>query len=113
MNSDELYSGDIYGGPAQLITGGAQFDVEVELRGCFQPIDGRYHWYGRVARHDGLAAKLGSARATATLTTPEGSAPCQLSEPDMWGRFRITGISTPPFAVPASADVGPGTDASP
>src|SRR5579875_3037886 len=102
-------SGDRYGGPARLAVGGSQFDVQVELRGCFQPIDGRYHWYGRTARHGGLAARLGAARATATLTTPEGSAPCELSDPDPWGRYRITGISTPPFAARTSLKAPAGT----
>jgi len=109
MDSGDRYGGDRYGGPARLAVGGSQFDVQVELRGCFQPIDGRYHWYGRTARHDGLAAKLGAARATATLTTPEGSAPCELSDPDPWGRYRITGISTPPFAAQTSLKAPAGT----
>src|SRR5579875_3016246 len=109
MDSGDRYGGDRYGGPARLAVGGSQFDVQVELRGCFQPIDGRYHWYGRTARHGGLAARLGAARATATLTTPEGSAPCELSDPDPWGRYRITGISTPPFAARTSLKAPAGT----
>jgi cation diffusion facilitator CzcD-associated flavoprotein CzcO len=71
----------------------------VQLRGHFEPIDGRYHWYGRIAQHDGLAAALSSGRVSGTLTTSAGSAPCELSEPDTWQRFRITGISTPPFST--------------
>ena len=38
-----------YTGPATLVVGGAEFAVEVDLRGHFQPIDGYYHWYGRIA----------------------------------------------------------------
>jgi Domain of unknown function (DUF4873) len=107
---------DGYAGRAVLAAGGQQFDVHVELRGLFQPIDGRYHWYGRIARHDGLAAALGSSRGEGVLTTPEGSAPCELSDPDPWQRYRITGISTPPFtpfAPPVTAADPPARSPAP
>ena len=54
---------------------GRRFDVQVRLRGHFQPIDGRYHWYGRIDAHEGAGRLLGSGRASAVLTTAEGSAP--------------------------------------
>jgi len=40
---------DGYGGPATLVVDGVSLPVTVELRGYFQPIDGFYRWYGRVA----------------------------------------------------------------
>lgn len=94
---------DGYEGPATLTTAGREFNVHVSLRGHFEPIDGRYHWYGRVDRDAALTDLLGSARASATLTTPHSSVPCDISEPDPWGRFRVTGISTPPFPTPLKA----------
>jgi cation diffusion facilitator CzcD-associated flavoprotein CzcO len=103
---------DGYQGPATLETGTARLDVQVRLRGHFEPIDGRYHWYGRIEPHDGLDELLGSARASGVLTTPEGSAPCELSDPDPWRRYRVTGISTPPYATQPLGPVlatGPGT----
>lgn len=90
---------DGYDGPATLVVGPDEFEVRVHLRGVFQPIDGRYHWYGRIERHEGLAAALGTRRVAGRLTTPEGSAPGELSDPDTWQRYRITGASTPPFAT--------------
>jgi cation diffusion facilitator CzcD-associated flavoprotein CzcO len=107
---DGLDDQDGYTGPATLTVGESQFQVEVELRGFFQPIDGRYHWHGRVASHDGLTASLGSGRAAGTLTTPQGSAPCELSDPDLWHRYRVTGASTPPFAT--ATQLPPDTDES-
>jgi cation diffusion facilitator CzcD-associated flavoprotein CzcO len=92
-------SGDGYLGPAMLAVNGSRFSIQVELRGHFQPIDGRYHWYGRIGQHDGLLRLLGDARAAGVLTTPEGSAPCELSDPDPWHRYRVTGVSTPPYAT--------------
>jgi len=91
---------DGYQGPAELILGaGLTFAVRADLRGYFEPIDGRYHWYGRLARHDGLTAALAEGRASGTLRTPEGTAACEVSEPDPWQRYRVAGLSTPPFPV--------------
>ncbi len=106
---------DVYSGPATLTLaaperrGGASrtssgapaadrhFAVHVDLRGYFQPVDGRYHWLGRIAAHADLTAALPAGAATATLTTEHGRAPCEIGEPDPWNRYRITGTSTPPF----------------
>jgi hypothetical protein len=91
-----------YSGPATLLVDGREVVVEVELRGHFQPIDGFYHWYGRVSGHAGLSALAGRKTRT-TIRTAEGTADGELSDPDPWGRYRIMGTSTPPFAVPATA----------
>jgi cation diffusion facilitator CzcD-associated flavoprotein CzcO len=109
---------DGYSGPAMLETGDARLAVQVRLRGYFEPIDGRYHWYGRVAAHDGLTSLLGPGRASGVLTTPEGSAPCDLSDPDPWRRYRVSGISTPPYATASpgavlAAETGVSEAASP
>jgi cation diffusion facilitator CzcD-associated flavoprotein CzcO len=92
-----LGDSDGYQGTAVLEVGQSRFDVQVRLRGHFQPIDGRYHWYGRIDAHEGLDELLGSAKASGVLTTPGGSAACELSERDSSRRYRVTGISTPPF----------------
>ncbi|HET6699069.1 MAG TPA: DUF4873 domain-containing protein [Nocardioidaceae bacterium] len=73
--------------------------VTVTLRGMFQPIDGRYRWYGRIDQDDRLDARVSSG-GTVTLRTPHGSAPARLSDRDPWGRFRVTGTGAPPFPVP-------------
>lgn len=77
----------------------AEVAVTVRLRGLFQPIDGYYHWYGRVDSPE-LSARLGGARAAVRLRTPYGEADGELSDPDPWGRYRIDGISRPPFRMP-------------
>jgi len=94
---------DGYRGPATLEVDGTEYAVDVVLVGHFEPLDGRYHWYGRVAAHAGLDAALGGRKATARVTTPAGAADGELSDVDPWGRYRLAGVSTPPFAV-ASAD---------
>ena len=94
---------DGYSGPATLEAAGRRFEVTVELRGYFQPIDGRYHWYGRIAADEAVAATLPAGRVDGCLTTRHGSAPCDVGEPDPWGRYRVGGISTPPFPAAAKA----------
>src|SRR5690348_10176074 len=114
-----LGDSDGYEGTAVLEVDRSRFDVQVRLRGHFQPIDGRYHWYGRIDAHEGLDELLGSGKARGVLTTAEGSAPCELSEPDPSHRYRVTGISTPPFragesvAVPAGEEAGAGEAGAP
>jgi Domain of unknown function (DUF4873) len=88
-----------YTGPATLLVKEAELAVEVELRGYFQPIDGYYHWYGRLKENAELSSLLGGKKAGATLRTPEGEASAELSDPDPWDRYRIMGTSKPPFAT--------------
>jgi hypothetical protein len=90
---------DGYTGPATLRIGTADFEVEADLRGKFEPIDGWYHWYGRLGRNDALTAALTAGRAQGTLSTADGKAECEVSDPDPWLRYRVSGISRPPFAL--------------
>jgi hypothetical protein len=99
---------DGYTGEATLTVDGASLTVEVVLRGNFEPVDGRYHWYGRIQANPGLPA--GARKPSVVLRTPFGEAAGTLSDPDTWGRYRITGTSRPPFEVPVSlADLPPGS----
>ena len=68
--------------------------VEVTLRGHFEPLDGRFHWYGRLAAHEGHRWQSGT---DVLVTTPHGSAAGRLSDLDPWGRFRVSGTGRPPF----------------
>ena len=70
-------------------------EAAVRLRGCFQPIDGHFHWWGRIAADPALETH--SSGSSVTLETPYGVAQGRLSDVDPWGRFRISGTGTPPF----------------
>lgn len=85
-----------YAGTAELVDEGGTLAVEVVLKGYFEPLDGRFHWYGRVAADDAVAERHRSGAAV-TLATPFGSAPARLSDLDPWGRFRVSGLGEPPF----------------
>lgn len=90
---------DGYQGPATLVIGDVEFEVEVDLRGVFQPLDGRYHWYGRIAADPSLDRLLGGRKHVGELRTPEGSARGEIRDPDPWGRYRVLGTSRPPFTA--------------
>jgi hypothetical protein len=84
--------GEHFSGPAEIRVGQAAVEVEVELRGGFQPIDGHFHWYGRVGGDDRLASG-----DRVTISTDHGTADGRLSDVDPWGRLRIAGTGQPPF----------------
>lgn len=85
---------DEYDGPVTLVAGDAAVETTATLRGHFEPIDGRFHWYGRLAPGDSPALRSGAA---VTLTTPHGAADGRLCDVDPWGRLRVTGVGRPPF----------------
>ncbi|WP_216902978.1 diiron oxygenase [Nocardia alni] len=88
-----------YSGPALLDAPGAERQVTVTLSGHIDPIDGQYHWYGRV--HSANPADLPDpGRAHVQLTLP-GRTPvtATLQERDPWGDLRIIGVGEPPFAL--------------
>ena len=89
--------GEAYAGPASLAAADdAALEVEVDLRGHVDPNDGRFHWYGRIAADATLAATHRPG-TTLALRTPHGMAAGTIADVDPWGRFRITGLGTPPF----------------
>ena len=44
---------EAYDGPATLVVDGTEHPIGVTLRGAFQPLDGHFHWYGRIAASGG------------------------------------------------------------
>ncbi len=105
------HEGSDYIGEATVIVRGTEVPVQIELRGYREPIDGVYRWIGRVAANVRLSAILGDAQRTnVTIRTGHSARPAVIGDPDPWNRYRVTGKSTPPFAVPVTlADIG-GTD---
>ncbi|MBW4719318.1 DUF4873 domain-containing protein [Saccharothrix obliqua] len=95
---------DGYTGPAVLVFDRREVPVEVDLRGHFQPIDGRYHWYGRIGANDEVGELVAGGARTALLRTPGGSATGALADLDPWRRYRVTGTGTPPYAIPPAPE---------
>lgn len=95
-----------YSGPVTVILNDQEIAAEADLRGYFEPIDGRYHWYGRVTANPAIDTLVGG-QISVELRTPEGSAHAsRLGDVDLWGRLRISGVGRPPFTFATSlADV--------
>lgn len=86
---------DQYAGPATVVADGHSVTVPARLTGRFEPIDGRFHWYGRLPASPDLDAIGAGARVE--VTTERGSATGRLSDPDPWGRLRVSGTGRPPY----------------
>ena len=90
-------------GPAAVVLGEHEVDVAVDLRGRFEPLDGTFHWYGRVdAAGSSLLAEQVRSGTTVTVRTAYGEATGSLSDRDPWGRFRLAGQGRPPFPTSAA-----------
>ena len=90
---------DGYDGPAELVTPGGPVGVDVRLRGQFDPISGRYHWYGRVAASPQVAELVAGGARSVVLRTPHGEVETALRDVDPWGRPRVEGFGAAPFPV--------------
>jgi hypothetical protein len=99
---------DGYDGAAELIDGAATIPVDVTLRGHFDPISGKYNWYGRVAATPEVAALVEAGARKVRLRTPHAEVETALADVDPWGRPRVEGFGDAPFEVlttlPETAD---------
>ncbi|MGB3771368.1 MAG: DUF4873 domain-containing protein [Rhodococcus sp. (in: high G+C Gram-positive bacteria)] len=97
------HAGSHYLGPAVITVRGEDVTAEIELKGYREPIDGVYRWMGRISSTPSLMSALGDQmRVRARITTDHSSREAWIGDPDPWGRLRVTGKSTPPFAVPSA-----------
>jgi hypothetical protein len=95
MSVDE----DGYDGPAELLDDERTVPVEVKLRGHFDPITGKYNWYGRVAASPEVAELVANGARKVRLRTPHAEVDTALSDVDPWGRPRVEGFGRAPFDV--------------
>jgi hypothetical protein len=90
---------DGYDGPAELLDGEHVVPVTVTLSGHFDPISGKYRWYGRVGASAEVAALVGGGARKVVLRTPHAEVDTTLTDVDPWGRPRVEGLGATPFAV--------------
>jgi hypothetical protein len=90
---------DGYDGPAELLGADGPVAVDVTLRGHFDPISGRYSWYGRVAASPSVTALVGDGARRLVLRTPHTEVETALTDVDPWGRPRVSGFGAAPFPV--------------
>ncbi|SCG73009.1 DUF4873 domain-containing protein [Micromonospora inositola] len=92
-----------YHGPAG-VAGNA---VQVHLSGRWEPVDGRYHWGGRIEPEPQVVRLLRSGRRDVELRIADRVSPARLAEVDPWGGVRITGVGDPPWPPAAEPVVAP------
>ncbi len=95
-----------YRGPALLVVTRdaerVELAVTVHLAGHLEPLDGAYHWYGRIDRSEALAAVKASPVREAAIVVDDGEpAPVRLGEVDPWGHVQVSGVGAPPYSLGA------------
>ena len=89
-----------YDGSAVLLVGDQSFDVVVHLDGHLEPLDGLFHWYGRIEASAPVAAAKSGGATTGALVIGAGTpAPVRLAEHDAWGHVQVTGTGAPPYPL--------------
>ena len=89
-----------YDGEATLVAGDEAIAVVVHLDGHLEPLDGRFHWYGRIERSARVAAVKDAGVSTAMLVIGDGApAELRLAEYDPWGHVRVKGAGQPPYPL--------------
>ncbi|MCE5292319.1 MAG: DUF4873 domain-containing protein [Nocardiaceae bacterium] len=84
-----------YRGPAVLSVDGDDFPVMAVLAGHLDPIDGKFHWFGRIS-----GPKLPNpGRMSAHVTIGPESRAVRLEERDPWGNLRVSGVGSPPYGM--------------
>lgn len=89
-----------YEGAAILHINGQAMEVAVHLDGHLEPLDGKYHWYGRIQRSAALVAAKDGGATTGSLVIGAGApAEVRLAEYDAWGHVQVSGIGAPPYGM--------------
>ncbi|HUQ00130.1 MAG TPA: DUF4873 domain-containing protein [Aeromicrobium sp.] len=87
-----------YDGEATLVAGDQAIEVIVHLDGHLEPLDGRFHWYGRMERSAALAAVKDAGAREGMLTIGDGApVTVRLAEYDPWGHVQVNGTGKPPY----------------
>ena len=72
----------------------------MRFAGRFEPVDGRYHWGGRIAPHDSLSGSSAAGQRSVTVQIGRNpAAAARLAEVDPWGGIRVVGVGRPPWTA--------------
>jgi hypothetical protein len=83
----------------------AEIPVRATLSGYVDPLDGRYHWGGRIGSDERVVALLRAGRREVTLQVDGGERlPARLTEADPWGGVIVSATGRPPWPAPELDD---------
>lgn len=89
-----------YMGPVVVAVDEGDVTVSVTLTGLFSPLDGNFHWYGRIASNDAVHEKMKPGTGLVWLRIADRTpVPAKLGHADVWNRIRVTGIGQPPYST--------------
>lgn len=89
-----------YDGSATLLVGDQAIEVTVHLDGHLEPLDGLFHWYGRIERSAAVAAVKDAGATTGSLAISDRvPAELRLAEYDPWGHVQVSGTGAPPYPM--------------
>jgi hypothetical protein len=91
-------TGDDYAGPVVVTAGEVTVCGQARLSGRVEPVDGKFHWSGRVAPDPVLAGLLRDGIRSVRVSAGDRP-PCEarLDDVDPWGGVRLTGTGRPPW----------------
>lgn len=85
-------------GSAVLCGGDLSVPVRVALSGHVDPLDGRFHWGGRIDPDERVVGLLRAGRRDVTLRVGDGPPlPARLTEADPWGGVILAATGRPPW----------------
>ncbi|WP_157494690.1 DUF4873 domain-containing protein [Kutzneria sp. 744] len=93
-HGDEGYTGD-----AVLVAGDREVTVRAVLRGYFQPIDGRYHWYGPARPDQTVTDLVEGGRKERLLWHERGRPPRRCCPTRTRGSVILVGRDVPVFVL--------------
>jgi len=92
--------GEDYAGPVVVVAGDVAVRADARLAGRVEPVDGRFHWGGRLAPDPELAGLVrGGARAVLLRVDDGPPRDARLQEVDPWGGVRVAAVGSPPWTV--------------
>jgi hypothetical protein len=92
--------GDGYAGPVTVVAGEVTVRADARLTGQVEPVDGRFHWGGRLAPGPELAGLVRAGSPAALLRVDDGPwCEARLAEVDPWGGIRVSALGSPPWTV--------------
>jgi hypothetical protein len=92
--------GEEYAGPVTVVAGDVTVRADARLTGHVEPVDGRFHWGGRLAPNAELAGLVrGGARAVLLRLDDGPSCDARLQEVDPWGGVKVSAVGSPPWTV--------------
>jgi hypothetical protein len=93
-------------GDAVLCGGDVRVPVRVTLSGYVDPLDGRFHWGGRIDPDERVVGLLRAGRRDVTLRVGDAQPlPARLTEADPWGGVILAATGQPPWPAPELSTV--------